>query len=51
LNLGARAAEQALARAPQPAGDALALNGAVLDGPVLRLPPGAAFILPILTGP
>ena len=47
FNLGGRPAVHGLGGAPRAAGDALALNGAALDGALLRLPPGAAWVQPI----
>jgi len=50
FNLGETPAVHDLGRAPQPAGPALALHGAVLDGARLHLSPGSAFVLPIEPG-
>jgi alpha-glucosidase len=47
FNLGGEPAVHEFGRAPRASGDALALNGAALDGERLRLPPGAAFVLPV----
>jgi alpha-glucosidase len=53
FNLGTAQATHELRHVPKPAGEALALNGARLDGRCLHLPPGAAFLLPTraLAGP
>jgi hypothetical protein len=47
FNLGQQGVVQGLDHAPRPGGDALALNGATLQGTQLHLPPGSAFILPL----
>jgi hypothetical protein len=47
FNLGEQPAVHDLGRAPRPAGDRLALHGAVLDSARLHLPPGSALVLPI----
>jgi alpha-glucosidase len=47
FNLGEQPAVHDLGRAPLPAGDRLALHGAVLDSARLHLPPGSALVLPI----
>jgi alpha-glucosidase len=47
FNLGNESATFELPQPPLPAGKALALNGAQLDGRHLHLPPGAAFVLPV----
>lgn len=47
FNLGGQPEVHGLGRAPRAAGDVLALNGAALEGALLRLPPGAAFVLPV----
>jgi alpha-glucosidase len=46
FNLGHSPAVHRLDSAPLPSDKALALNGATLQGALLHLPPGAAFILP-----
>ncbi len=47
FNLGEQHAVHDLGSVPQPAGEKLALHGAVLDGARLHLPPGSAFVVPI----
>jgi alpha-glucosidase len=47
FNLGTEPATFELPQPPRPAGEALALNGAQLEGRHLHLPPGAAFVLPV----
>jgi alpha-glucosidase len=47
FNLGQQPVVHRLDAEPVPAGDALALNGALLEGAHLHLPPGAAFVLPL----
>ena len=51
FNLGEHAATHDLGWAPQPGGDALAVNGPALDGARLVLPPGSALIVPLQHGP
>jgi alpha-glucosidase len=47
FNLGTEPATHELSRPPVAVGEALALNGAKLDGRYLQLPPGAAFVLAV----
>jgi alpha-glucosidase len=47
FNLGTEPATFELPQSPLPAGEALALSGAQLEGRLLHLPPGAAFVLPL----
>ena len=49
FNLGEQAATHVLADPPQPCGEALAINGAALQGRRLQLPPGSALVVPVPT--
>jgi alpha-glucosidase len=49
FNLGDGLAEHEMHEAPTPQGPPLALNGAMLAGRRLALPPGAAWIMPLRT--